>query len=64
MLTRGLLWALTTVVVAFLMLRLLDKLGAPIASGTDEWYVAVGGVAVAIFLLFWLAGGTRRTHGR
>jgi hypothetical protein len=57
---RGLLWVVTTVVVAFLMLRLLSKLGVSVARGTEQWYMAVGGVAVAVFLLFWLAGGPRR----
>jgi hypothetical protein len=64
MLIRGLLWALTTVVVAYLMFRILDQLGVSIARGTEQWYVAVGGVAVAIFLLFWLGGGPGRTRGR
>lgn len=64
MLKRGLLWALTTVVVAYLMLQVLDRLGAPLTRGTDQWYTAVGGVAVAMFLLFWLAGGPRSTRGR
>jgi hypothetical protein len=57
---RGLLWALTTAVVAFLMFRVFDQLGISIARGTEQWYLAVGGVAVAVFMLFWLAGGPRR----
>jgi hypothetical protein len=57
---RGLLWALTTAVVAFLMFRVFDQLGISIARGTEQWYLAGGGVAVAVFMLFWLAGGPRR----
>ena len=64
MLKRGLAWALTTAVVAYLMFRVFDQLGVSIARGTQQWYVAIGGVAVAVFLLFWLAGGSSRTPGR
>ena len=64
MLNRGLLWALTTAGVAFLMFWIFDQLGVSITRGTEQWYLAVGGVAVAVFLLFWLAGSSRGTSGR
>jgi hypothetical protein len=62
MLKRGLLWVLTTALVVFLMFRMLDQLEVSITRGTEQWYVVIGGVAVAMFLLFWLAEG--RTRGR
>jgi len=41
-----------------------DQLGVSIVSGSAQWYLAIGGVAVVVFLLFWLAGGSRRTPSR
>ena len=64
MLKHGLAWALTTAVVAFLMFLVFDQLGVSIVRGSDQWYLAIGGVAVVVFLLFWLAGGSRRTPSR
>jgi hypothetical protein len=57
---RGLLWALTTALVVFLIFRLFEKLGVSVTRGTQQWYLTIGGVAVAVFLMFWLAGGSRR----
>ena len=62
MLKRGLAWVLTTALVVFLMFRVLDQLEVSIVRGSEQWYVVIGGVAVAVFLLFWLAGG--QTRGR
>jgi hypothetical protein len=62
MLKRGVAWIVTTAVLAFLMFRVFDQLGVSIVRGTEQWYVAIGGVAVAVFLLFWLAGGSRRNR--
>ena len=57
MLKRGLAWVLTTALVVFLMFRVLDQLEVSIVRGSEQRYVVIGGVAVAVFLLFWLAGG-------
>ena len=64
MLKHSLAWALTTAVVAFLMFRVFDQLEVSIVRGSAQWYLAIGGVAVVVFLLFWLAGGSRRTPSR
>lgn len=60
MLKRGVAWIVTTALLAYLMFRVFDQLGVSIVRGTDQWYAAVGGVAVAVFLLFWLAGPRRK----